>query len=128
MSIGGFLSTARAIEIRRKLILALHDAGALLLLGSDAPQIFNVPGFSLHHELEFMVASGLTTFEALQTGTIAPAEFFGINTGTVEPGRIADLVLLDANPLEDIVNSSRVHGVLTAGRWLTSAELLDGLE
>ena len=119
---------ARAIEIRRKLILALHDAGALLLLGSDAPQIFNVPGFSLHHELEFMVASGLTTFEALQTGTVAPAEFFGINTGTIEPGRIADLVLLDANPLEDIVNSSRVHGVLIAGRWLTSAELLDGLE
>jgi imidazolonepropionase-like amidohydrolase len=122
------LVAARAIEIRRQLILALHEAGALLLLGSDAPQIFNVPGFSLHHELEFMVASGLTPFEALQTGTIAPAGFFGIDTGTVEPGKIADLVLLDANPLEDIDNSSRVHGVLAAGRWSTSAELLSGLE
>jgi len=119
---------ARAIEIRRKLILALHEAGAALLLGSDAPQIFNIPGFSLHHELGFLVDSGLTPFEALQTGTTAPARFFDLNTGTVEVGRIADLVLLDANPLENIANSSRVHGVLAAGRWATVAELLDGLE
>ncbi len=122
------LVAAQAIDVRRKLILALHEAGALLLLGSDAPQIFNVPGFSLHHELEFLVAAGLTPYEALQTGTTAPARFFGINTGTVETGRIADLVLLDANPLEDIGNSSRVHGVLVAGRWATAVELLDGLE
>jgi len=122
------LVAARAIEIRRKLILALHEAGAVLLLGSDAPQIFNVPGFSLHHELEFMVASGLTPFEALQTGTTAPARYFDINTGTVELGRIGDLVLLDANPLDDIANSSRVHGVLAAGNWFTTAELLDDLE
>ncbi len=122
------LVAAQAIDVRRKLILALHEAGALLLLGSDAPQIFNVPGFSLHHELQFMVAAGLTPYAALQTGTTAPAHFFGINTGTVETGRIADLVLLDANPLEDIGNSSRVHGVLVAGRWATAVELLDGLE
>ena len=122
------LVAAQAIEIRRRLILALHEAGGLLLLGSDAPQIFNVPGFSLHHELEFMVASGLTPFEALQIGTIAPARFFGINAGTVETGKVADLVLLDANPLEDIGNSGRVHGVLAAGRWSTSAELLNDLE
>ncbi len=115
---------ARAIEIRRSLILALHEAGAELLLGSDAPQIFNVPGFSLHHELEFMVLSGLTPFEALQAGTIAPARFFGIETGVVALGRIGDLVLLDANPLEDIANSRRVHGVLAAGRWSTSKDLL----
>ena len=122
------LVAAQAIEIRRQLILALHEAGGVLLLGSDAPQIFNVPGFSLHHELEFMVASGLTPFEALQTGTITPALFFGINTGTVETGKVADLVLLDANPLEDIGNSGRVHGVVAAGRWFTSAELLNGLD
>jgi imidazolonepropionase-like amidohydrolase len=119
---------AKAIGIRRKLILALHESGAVLLLGSDAPQVFNVPGFSLHHELGFLVAAGLTPYEALQTGTTAPARFFGINTGTVEVGRIGDLVLLDANPLVDIGNSSRVHGVLAAGRWATAAELLDGLE
>ena len=122
------LVAAQAIDIRRKLILALNEAGALVLLGSDAPQIFNVPGFSLHHELQFMVAAGLTPYEALRSGTTAPAVFFGINTGTVEIGRIADLVLLDANPLEDISNSGRVHGVLVAGRWATAVELLDGLE
>lgn len=119
---------ARAIEIRRSLILALHEAGAELLLGSDAPQIFNVPGFSLHHELEFMVLSGLTPFEALQAGTIAPARFFGIETGVIAVGRIADLVLLDANPLEDIANSRRVHGVLAAGRWSTAEDLLASFE
>jgi imidazolonepropionase-like amidohydrolase len=100
----------------------------MLLLGSDAPQTFNVPGFSLHRELEFMVASGLTPFEALQAGTTAPASFFGLNTGTIEIGRIGDLVLLDANPLEDIANSGRVHGVLVAGHWATASELLDGLD
>ena len=95
-----------------------------MLLGSDAPQIFNVPGFSLHHELEFMVAAGLTPYEALQTGTIAPARFFGIETGAIVVGRLGDLVLLDANPIADITNSRRVHGVLAAGRWSTAEGLL----
>ncbi|HEY5762599.1 MAG TPA: amidohydrolase family protein, partial [Rhodocyclaceae bacterium] len=64
----------RALEIRRQLIRALRDAGAGLLLGSDSPQIFNVPGFALHHELEFLVEAGLTPFEALRAGTASPAE------------------------------------------------------
>ncbi len=115
---------ARAITIRRRLILALHEAGAGLLLGSDAPQVWNVPGFSLHHELRLMVASGLSPYEALKSGTLEPARFFGLETGAVEAGRIADLVLLDANPLEDIDNSRRVHGVLVRGRWARSADLL----
>ena len=119
---------ARAIEIRRALILELHRANGRILLGSDAPQIFNVPGFSLHHELEFLVASGLTPFEALQTGTTNVAEFLKINTGTVEAGRDADLVLLDANPLDDIGNSRRVHGVMLRGEWHPRAELEKRLE
>lgn len=118
---------AQAIGIRRHLILALHEAGGSLLLGSDAPQIFNVPGFSLHNELAFMVAAGLTPFEALRTGTVAPAAFFGIETGTVEVGKIADLLLLDANPLLDIANSRRIHGVLARGRWYSAADLLADL-
>ena len=114
---------ARAIALRRSIILALHNAGARLLLGSDAPQVFNVPGFSIHHELGFLVAAGLTPFEALQTGTTAVAEFLGTNTGTVAVGRDADLVLLDANPLADISNTRRVHGVMLRGAWHSSVQL-----
>ncbi len=114
---------ARAIEIRRMTIYALHEAGAGLLLGSDAPQVFNVPGFSLHHELEFLVLAGLTPFEALQSGTTAVATFLGINTGAVSVGREADLVLLDANPLSDITNSQRIHGVMLRGAWYSPQDL-----
>lgn len=121
-------TAALAIELRRNLILALHEAGAGLLLGSDAPQVFNVPGFSLHRELEVLVASGLTPYEALATGTTAVAEFLGSNAGAVAIGKDADLVLLDANPLEDISNSRRVHGVMLRGQWLSATELQHRLE
>jgi imidazolonepropionase-like amidohydrolase len=112
-----------AVAIRRSLILALHRAGARLLLGSDAPQVFNVPGFSAHRELDLLVESGLSPFEALQTGTTAPAEFLGTNTGSVATGKDADLLLLDANPLVDISNSRRIHGVMLRGQWLPAREL-----
>ncbi len=114
---------ARAIDIRHKLILALHRAGAGLLLGSDAPQVFNVPGYSLHHELGFLVVAGLTPFEALQTGTTAAAKFLGSDTGVVAVGLGADLILLDANPLINIGNTRRIHGVMLRGRWHSSTEL-----
>ena len=107
---------ARAIDIRRGLILALHEAGATLLLGSDAPQVFNVPGYSIHHELAFLVAAGLSPYEALHTGTVAVAGFLGLNTGTIELGREADLVLIDANP-------RRVHGVMLRGSWYSATDL-----
>lgn len=121
-------TAALAIALRRDLIRALHESGAGLLLGSDAPQIFNVPGFSLHRELQVLVSSGLTPYEALQTGTTAVAEFLGTNTGSVAIGRTADLVLLDANPLEDIRNSRRIHGVMLGGRWFSALELEAMLE
>ena len=119
---------ARAIELRRRLILELHKAGAGLLLGADSPQVFNVPGFSLHRELDVLVAAGLTPYEALRTGTVAVAEFLGSNTGTVAVGHEADLVLLDANPLEDIGNSRRIHGVMLRGDWYSSSALAALLE
>ena len=89
------------MDVRRKLIKALHAGGAGLLLGSDAPQIYNVPGFSIHRELESLVAAGLTPYQALETGTRNVAVFFGTlpKTGTIEVGKQADLILLDANPL-----------------------------
>jgi len=117
-----------AIELRRRLILSLHESGARLLLGSDAPQVFNVPGYSAHRELEILVASGLSPFEALQTGTMAVAEFLGINTGMVQVGKDADLILLDANPLAAIENSRRIHGVMLRGLWLPANALEKRLE
>ena len=120
----------RAIELRRQLVAALQEAGAGLLLGSDSPQRFNVPGFALHRELELLVAAGLSPFQALQTGTVNPARFFADadERGTIAVGQQADLVLLDDNPLADISNTARVHGTLVRGRWLARAELDQWLE
>jgi len=114
---------ALAIEIRRRLILELHRADAGLLLGSDSPQVFNVPGFAIHRELDALVSAGLTPFEALRIGTVAVDEFLHSNTGIVAVGRAADLVLLDANPLVDIRNSRRIHGVMVRGHWYSDAAL-----
>jgi imidazolonepropionase-like amidohydrolase len=118
-------SARRMIEMRRRLIKALHAAGAGLLLGSDAPQIYNVPGFSIHRELESLVASGLTPYQALETGTRNVASFLGTQrqTGTIEKGKRADLVLLDADPLADIRNTTRRSGVMVGGRWLPRQEI-----
>ncbi|HUG41586.1 MAG TPA: amidohydrolase family protein, partial [Longimicrobiales bacterium] len=95
---------ARYTEIRRRFIKALYDGGVPVLLGSDAPQVWNVPGFSAHRELRLYVDAGLTPYEALRTGTIEVARHLGEEgrSGVVRPGARADLLLLDANPLEDI--------------------------
>ncbi len=121
-------TAALAIELRRRLIFELHKAGAGLLLGSDAPQTFNVPGFSTHRELHALVAARLTPYEALRTGTVAVATFLDSNGGVVAEGRDADLILLDASPLDDIRNSERIHGVMLRGRWLPATELHARLE
>lgn len=115
---------ARFVTVRRRIIKALQDAGAGLLLGSDAPQVWNVPGFSIHRELATYVASGLTTYEALATGTRNVATYLNRpNGGTVRQGARADLVLLEANPLENIVNTRRIAGVIVAGRWIPKTEI-----
>ncbi len=121
-------SAAAFLATRKALIKALRDAGVPVLLGSDSPQTFNVPGFSIHRELESMVAAGLTPFEALATGTSAPASFFGTSDwGVIAAGRAADLILLAANPLVDIAATRRIEGVMVRGRWLDRAELDEGL-
>jgi imidazolonepropionase-like amidohydrolase len=111
------------LTIRRKIIKALHDAGVPFALGSDAPQFWNVPGFSIHRELQSVVAAGLTPYQALKTGTVNVGVYFGTDTGTVAAGKRADLMLLDANPLEDIRNSSKIAGVVVNGRWIPRAEI-----
>jgi imidazolonepropionase-like amidohydrolase len=120
----------RFIQVHRRLLKALHDAGVPFLLGSDAPQMWNVPGFSVHRELQALVASGLTPYQALVSGTRNVAVFLGTleAAGTVEAGRRADLILLDANPLADIRNSSTIAGVTIAGRWMDRAAIDAGLK
>ena len=115
----------RFVEVRRKLVKALHDEGAGLLLGSDAPQWWNVPGFSALRELGALVAAGLTPYQALETGTRNVATYFGTQerAGTSEVGKQADLILLDANPLEDIGNVGNNAGVMIRGRWLSRTTL-----
>ena len=119
----------RFVHIRGKLIKALNDEGAGLLLGSDAPQWFNVPGFALHRELEYLVGAGLTPFQALATGTRNVSRFLGTpeDFGTVQAGRRADLMLLEANPLADIRNVRRSAGVFLGGRWLPKSRIEAGL-
>lgn len=117
------------LQLRREIIKGLHEEGAGLLLGSDAPQIFNVPGFSVHHELRYIVDAGLTPYEALRTGTYHAARYLDDlqNSGTIEEGKVADMVLLEANPLEEISNSDSIAGVIYRGNWLSGDEIEERL-
>ena len=110
----------------RDVIRKLHRAGVPFLAGTDTPTgIDLVPGFSLHRELQQLVAEGFTPFEALQTATINPARFLNKRDdfGTVEKGKVADLVLLDGDPSLDIANTQRIAAVVAAGRYLSRGEL-----
>jgi len=115
----------RLVEVRGRIIKALYEAGAGLVLGSDAPQVMNVPGFSALAELEAIVEAGLTPYQALETGTRNVAAYFGTldHTGTVAEGKVADLLLLNASPLADIRNARNRAGVMLRGRWLPAAEI-----
>lgn len=120
----------RFVEVRGRLMKALHDEGVGFLLGSDAPQIFNVPGFAIHHELRMLVEAGLTPFDALASGSRNVARFIGEEDdfGTVSVGKRADLLLLEANPLADVANVQRRAGVMLNGRWLSEQEVQAGLD
>lgn len=107
------------------LVDLMHQAGVPIAAGTDTPIGFAAPGYSLHSELEMLVRAGLPTIEALRSATVRPAEFFGLEAemGTIEPGMLADLVLLSANPLDDITNTRSVQAVVTKGDLLDRAEL-----
>jgi imidazolonepropionase-like amidohydrolase len=121
------LATRKAfVEKELEVVNAMHRAGIHFLAGTDTPPgVYIFPGFSLHEELQRFVAAGFTPMEALQTATRNPAKFLGLEDrlGTIEKGKLADLVLLDANPLEDIRNTQKIAAVIVNGRYLSREEL-----
>ena len=120
----------RAIAARMRILEALHDGGVRVLMGTDAPQQFSVPGFSLHREMSRMTEAGMSPYEVLVTGTRNVGDYFANEDefGTIEVGKRADLLLLRANPLDSTANVAQLDGVMVRGQWLPRAELDARLE
>ena len=112
---------------QRQIVLtgAMHRAGVQLMAGTDSPGLYVFPGFSLHDELVLLVRAGLTPMEALQAATRDPARYADMldSLGTIEIGKIADLVLLEANPLEEIRNTEKIAAVVLGGKLLPKSKL-----
>jgi imidazolonepropionase-like amidohydrolase len=120
---------ARQLELRRRFLKTLADSGAPILMGTDSPQLFMVPGFSLHREIAEMAAAGMRPYQIYETGTRNVARYVsGVlkqdgRFGTIVPGNRADLVLLDANPLLSVGNLTRRAGLMVRGQWLPKSEI-----
>jgi imidazolonepropionase-like amidohydrolase len=112
-------------ENRQQVLKALADGGVTILMGTDSPQIFSVPGFSLHREMEAMAAAGMSNWDILVSGTTNVGEYFQRQDtfGTIAVGRRADLLLLDANPMDDIGNVRDRAGVMVRGEWIGESDI-----
>ncbi len=101
----------------------MHEKGLSLAAGTDTPIGLSVPGYSLHSELEMLVQAGLTPIEAIESATLNPAKYFGLESrmGSIDLGKVADLVLLEANPLTDIANTKRISLVVSKGRVIPAS-------
>jgi imidazolonepropionase-like amidohydrolase len=126
-------ASSRYLALRRQALKALADAGAPLLMGTDSPQLFMVPGFALHRELGIIAEAGVTPYQMYESGAKNVARYVAEKLkqdgrfGTVAVGNRADLVLLDANPLQSVANLAKRSGVMVRGRWVSSAEIEKGL-
>jgi len=118
------------LEFRNKLFMALHDAGVPVLMTSDSPQVFNVPGFSIHHEIELMSNAGMSTYEILKTGSVNPARYFDQEGewGVIKEGASADFVLVEKNPLEDLNTLREPVMVVMKGQIYDRKELKKQLD
>ena len=119
----------RVAALRRRVLRALHEGGVPIVLGTDSAQMFGVPGFSVHHEMALWVEVGLTPYAVLEAATRRVAEHFDAldEFGTVEVGRRADLLLLTANPVDDVAHVARRAGVMVNGDWWSEARIQDRL-
>jgi len=117
-------------EITKPVVRKAYEAGCRFVLGTDTGNPFIYPGFAIHDELALLVDCGLTEYDALKTGTCNAAECLEILdiTGTVQEGKTADLILLDANPLENIVHTRRIAGVMKGGQWFDGQAIKGMLE
>jgi imidazolonepropionase-like amidohydrolase len=115
----------RYVSVRNRLVKRIHDAGGKIMAGSDTPELFLLYGFTLHRELRSLVEAGLSPYAALEAATRTPAEYLNAldRAGTVARGKRADLLLVEANPLDAIANTERRAGVMVRGRWLPETEL-----
>jgi imidazolonepropionase-like amidohydrolase len=119
------LEAKRNYELSERIVGGMRNSGVPLLAGTDTGNPFCFPGFSLHDELALLVKAGLSPMEALQAATRSPATYLGMldSFGTVEKGKTADLLVLDANPLDDIRNTQRIAGVMIGGRFFPKPAL-----
>ena len=119
----------RVAEDRKRLLKYLDDQKVKILFGTDSPQQFSVPGFSMHREVKAMAEAGMKPYDILRSGTAAVGEYFqdAEKFGTITTGSRADAILLDGNPLERVDNLSRVAGVMVRGRWISGAEIQKAL-
>jgi imidazolonepropionase-like amidohydrolase len=118
-------ATPQGHAVLLAIVAALHSGGAHLLLGTDTMKAGTLPGYSLHRELENFVTAGLTPYEAIRAGTADAAKYLHQENefGIVGKGLRADLILVDANPLADVKNVSKLAGVMAGGRWVSAIEL-----
>jgi len=115
---------------RMRILKSLHEGGVRILLGTDAPQQFSVPGFSIHREMALMLKCGLSPYQIIQSGTKNVGDYFKgkDDFGTVEVGKRADLILVQGNPLKDVANIAKSAGVMVRGRWLPETEIRGKLD
>ncbi len=118
------------IRTRMRILRALNRSGARIFLGTDAPQLFSVPGFSLHREFERMVDVGMSKYGILDSGTRAVGEYYEDKDifGTISEGARADLLLVDGNPLDDLTHLKELSGVMVRGNWLSRIDIQARLE
>ena len=124
----GVLAEAKVkpyLEFRQKLFLDLHKAGVPMIMSSDSPQVFNVPGFSIHREIESMSMAGMSNYEILKTGSVNCAAYFEESGewGVLKPGAAAEFVLVQKNPLEDLETLQKPQAIMIQGKFIQRDEL-----